>query len=156
MRMCVESFSLSLCSFLSRPDDGRPPQSSLVCLNQRRASLPTKLTPTFLGLPTLQMNPYFTFSALLALGLRGIKNRTPLPGPPIRPPAPGTTSKITFERLPNSLEKAVEKFLRPESLAREVLGDEFVEHYGATRQHEAELYAQAVTDWELRRYLELA
>lgn len=110
------------------------------------------------------MNPYFTFAALLALGLRGIRNRTPLPGPPIRPPAAGSSSRSgggppppqQHERLPNSLEKAVEKFLREGSLAREVLGDEFVEHYGATRQNEAELYAQAVTDWELRRYLELA
>lgn len=100
------------------------------------------------------MNPYFTFSALLALGLRGIRNRIPLPGPPIRPPAPG--SKLSYERLPNSLDKAVERFLRPESLARQVLGDEFVDHYGATRQNEWEQYAQAVTDWELRRYLELA
>ncbi|GAA5976626.1 hypothetical protein JCM10908_005574 [Rhodotorula pacifica] len=117
----------------------------------------TKSTRLEVRVPGADMNPYFTFSALLALGLRGIRNRTPLPCPPIRPPPPNSPNKpLTFERLPNSLEKAVEKFLAPKSLAREVLGNEFVEHYGATRANEAELFAQTVTSWELRRYLELA
>jgi Glutamine synthetase, catalytic domain len=50
-------------------------------------------------------------------------------------------------RLAKSLKEATEKFMRPESVAREVFGDEFVEHYGGTREHEVKLWDEAVTDW---------
>jgi glutamine synthetase len=53
------------------------------------------------------------------------------------------------------LYEATEKFAAPDSIARKVLGDEFVEHYAATRRHEWMKWAGTVTDWELRRYLEL-
>ncbi len=46
--------------------------------------------------------------------------------------------------------------LEPESIARKVLGDAFVEHYAATRIHECIQYERAVTNWELARYIELA
>lgn len=75
--------------------------------------------------------------------------------------------------LPVSLELATERMMRPGSVAREVLGDDFVEHYGGTRQHEVKLWNEAVTNWEgalvslrrngpwltifiVERYLELA
>ena len=74
--------------------------------------------------------------------------------------------------LPCSLEAATAKMTRPGSVAREIFGDEFVEHYGGTREHEVLLWNQAVTNWEGRggishnrdfsdcplveRYLELA
>ena len=50
--------------------------------------------------------------------------------------------------LPQSLEAATERMMRPDSTAREVLGDEFVEHFGGTRQHEVKLWNEAVTNWE--------
>ncbi|KAG6376204.1 hypothetical protein JVT61DRAFT_2179 [Boletus reticuloceps] len=74
--------------------------------------------------------------------------------------------------LPRSLEAATARMMRPGSIAREVFGDEFVDHYGGTREHEVRLWNQAVTNWEGRgnvlynrdfsdcplveRYLELA
>jgi glutamine synthetase len=42
------------------------------------------------------------------------------------------------------------------SIAREVLGDDFVDHFAGTRQHELQQFEEAITDWELERYLELA
>lgn len=36
----------------------------------------------------------------------------------------------------------------------QVFGDEFVEHFGGTRRHEVRLWDEAVTDWEMRRYIE--
>jgi len=42
------------------------------------------------------------------------------------------------------------------SIAREIFGDEFVDHFGGTRQHELRQFEEAITDWELERYLELA
>ena len=34
------------------------------------------------------------------------------------------------------------------SLAREILGDEFVDHFGGTRLHEVDVWNSAVTNWE--------
>ena len=73
--------------------------------------------------------------------------------------------------LPQSLEAATERMIRPNSIAREVFGDEFVDHFGGTREHEIKLWNEAVTSWEgefkscnlhvansksVERYLELA
>jgi hypothetical protein len=38
--------------------------------------------------------------------------------------------------------------MRPDSIAREVFGDDFVDHFGATREHEVRLWNAAVTNWE--------
>jgi glutamine synthetase len=52
--------------------------------------------------------------------------------------------------LPTSLEAATARMMHPESIAREpeVFGNDFVEHYGGTREHEVRLWNQAVTNWE--------
>ena len=41
------------------------------------------------------------------------------------------------------------------SRARELLGEEFVDHYVRTREWEVRQYERAVTSWELERYIEL-
>lgn len=40
--------------------------------------------------------------------------------------------------------------MRPNSVAREesVLGNDFVDHFGGTRQHEVQMWNEAVTNWE--------
>ena len=50
--------------------------------------------------------------------------------------------------LPCSLEAATTRMMKQGSIAREVFGDNFVEHYGGTREHEIHLWNQAVTNWE--------
>lgn len=50
--------------------------------------------------------------------------------------------------LPQSLEAATARLMRQGSVAREVLGDDFVEHFGGTREHEIGLWNSAVTNWE--------
>jgi glutamine synthetase len=40
-------------------------------------------------------------------------------------------------------------------MARRVLGDAFVTHYVHTRRHEIQAFQQAITDWELSRYMEM-
>jgi hypothetical protein len=92
-----------------------------------------------------QMNPHFAFSAIFALGLRGIANKSKLPYGPIN--SPGVTRE-TLIKLPTSLESATAQFKRKESLAREVMGDYFVDHFAGTREHELEVFRRAVTDWE--------
>jgi glutamine synthetase len=50
--------------------------------------------------------------------------------------------------LAQSLESATQRFMASDSIAREVLGDDFVEHFGGTREHEVKLWNEAVTNWE--------
>jgi hypothetical protein len=50
-------------------------------------------------------------------------------------------------RLAKSLKEATATFMRPDSVAREVFGDAFVDHFGGTREHEVRLWEEAVTDW---------
>ncbi len=52
--------------------------------------------------------------------------------------------------LPQSLESATARMMRPESIAREecVFGNDFVDHFGGTREHEVRLWNEAVTNWE--------
>lgn len=113
-----------------------------------------------------QMNPHLTFAAVLGCGLYGIKNKLKLTIPPLRTDASSTgstsstasstTSAFQFERLPRNLQAATDKMLAANSMARQVLGDEFVDHFGATREHEWEKFMATVTGWEVERYLELA
>ena len=44
--------------------------------------------------------------------------------------------------------------MRPESIAREpqVFGNDCVEHYGGTREHEVNLWNAAVTNWESKLF----
>lgn len=98
------------------------------------------------------MNPYFVMAAIFGLGLDGIAKKTPLPYGPRG--SPGVT-RDTMVKLPVTLEKATEAFMRPDSAARSVLGDFFVDHFGGTREHELEVHRRAVTNWEVERYFEL-
>jgi glutamine synthetase len=49
------------------------------------------------------------------------------------------------------LEEATKAMMKPDSIAREVFGDDFVDHFGGTRQHEVRLWNEAVTNWEGKR-----
>lgn len=104
------------------------------------------------------MNPYLTFSAVLACGLYGIKNKLTLTSPPLNTSKASVSSgpSQTLQRLPKTLEAAAAKMGAKDSMARKVLGDDFVDHYVGTRNNEVDLWNESVTDWEVRRYLELA
>ena len=57
-------------------------------------------------------------------------------------------------RLPRTLWEAAQR-LRGSQAARELFGDEFVDHYAATREWEEREARKAVTDWQLARYFEI-
>jgi glutamine synthetase len=57
--------------------------------------------------------------------------------------------------LPRNLKEATDEFKKPGSLARELLGDGFVDHFAGTREHEWDVFIATVTNWDLQRYLEL-
>jgi glutamine synthetase len=104
-------------------------------------------------IPGADMNTHYAMAAIYGLGLQGIEEKMKLPYGPMG--SPGVT-RDTIVHLPTSLEKATETFMAKDSVARKVFGDYFVDHYGGTREHELELNRRAVTDWEMRRYFELA
>ncbi|KAF9469342.1 hypothetical protein BDZ94DRAFT_1244247 [Collybia nuda] len=121
-------------------------------------SVPPSATRLEVRIPGADMNPYFTLSAIFLLGLRGIEKKSVLPCPPISHYTAEDRYNGKIKMLPTSLESATERMMRPESIAREpeMFGDVFVEHFGGTREHEVRLWNQAVTNWEVERYLELA
>ena len=98
------------------------------------------------------MNPYLAMAASLASGLYGIKNKLKLV-------TPMTVGNGCFDfkngTLPKNLKDAVEKMAKSEA-AQEIFGAEFVEHFCATRHWEWQQFTNSVTDWELKRYFELA
>lgn len=91
------------------------------------------------------MQPHFALAALFRLGLRGIEKKIKLPGPPISVLQRENKAPI---RLAMSLEESTRLLMKPNSIAREVLGDDFVDHYGGTREHEVKVWNEAVTSWE--------
>jgi glutamine synthetase len=101
--------------------------------------------------PGADVNAYLGFAACLAGGLSGIERGL---APP--PPFAGDVYKSEGLRsLPRTLEAALDLF-EASAIAREYLGDAFVDHYVAMRRWEVEKHRRAVTDWERRRYFEQA
>jgi len=119
-------------------------------------SVPPVATRFEVRVPGADMNPYFALSAIFKLGLRGIAKQMKLTTPPISMFQNDPALKKEVVLLPHSLEEATTRMMRPGSVAREIFGDEFVDHYGGTRVHEVHMWNQAVTNWEVERYLELA
>ncbi|KAI6089616.1 putative glutamine synthetase [Hypoxylon rubiginosum] len=104
--------------------------------------------------PGADANPYFVMSAVLALGWRGVEKKLEIPIPPLGKGQDLGSSSDKGARLARSLREATDKFMSKDSIAREVFGDDFVDHFGGTRQNEIRLWDEAVTDWELKRYIE--
>jgi glutamine synthetase len=56
--------------------------------------------------------------------------------------------------LPRTLWEAAQR-LKQSQPARDCFGDEFVEHFAASREWEEREFRRHVTDWELARYFEI-
>lgn len=119
-------------------------------------SAPPAATRFEIRVPGADMNPYFVLSTIFRLGLRGIEQGMKLTTPPISTYVDDPSRKGEVIMLPTSLEEANARMMRPGSVARQVFGDEFINHFGGTREHEVMLWNSAVTNWEVERYLELA
>jgi glutamine synthetase len=95
-------------------------------------------------------NPYLALAAALASGLYGLRNRLKVPDP-VRGSGYDDSRGAA---LPKNLEDATERFEKSK-LARELFGEEFVEHFASTRHWEWRQFGRAVTDWEMARYFEI-
>jgi glutamine synthetase len=105
------------------------------------------------------INAHLAIAACIASGLYGIKKKLSIPVAPttieLEEQIASGKAEFRAERLPKSLKDSALKMLKKGSVAREVLGDAFVEHYAATRLNEYRLWETAVTSWETKRYFEL-
>jgi glutamine synthetase len=101
-----------------------------------------------LRLSGADINPYLAMAAALAAGLEGIELALTPSGPTTNAYAAPSDAP-----LPKNLGEAV-KLFRESAVARKWFGDEFVNHYAATREWEVRQFEKAVTDWELARYFE--
>lgn len=102
-------------------------------------------------LPGADTNPYIVIAACLAGGLHGIEQKIE----PSKAYEGDAYAADQLESVPQSLEEAVGLLERSE-VAREMLGEDFVQHYVLMKRFEAEKYRQQVSEWEIRRYVEMA
>jgi len=108
--------------------------------------------------PGADINPYLAIAATLASGLYGIENQLQIPVPPVsyakNQKAEKSLSQHEGNRLSKTLQEATLIMMEKDSIARKVLGDRFVDHFGKSRLHEWRLWETSVTNWEIKRYFE--
>jgi glutamine synthetase len=94
-------------------------------------------------------SPYLSSAIQILAGLDGL-DRTLDPGPPseaiYEPP-------VERETMPLSLSEALDAF-EADAYVREQMSEQFVQAFLAIKRNEARRFALAVTDWELREYLD--
>ncbi|MDB6094595.1 MAG: glnA 1 [Verrucomicrobia bacterium] len=100
--------------------------------------------------PGADVNPYLAMAAVIAAGLEGVERQLKLTAPPIRGANQGADH---IARAPRTLIETTRIF-RDSPVARDWLGDDFVDHFAATREWEWRQWLDGVTDWELKRYFE--
>ncbi|UOB17024.1 glutamine synthetase family protein [Abyssalbus ytuae] len=102
-------------------------------------------------IPGADVNPYLALYSLLSTGLESIKNKTPLTHEEQQGNAYSDTRNTL---LAKSLEEAVDIMEKNKAL-KKVLNPKFLDHFILTRKWEIKQYQKAVTDWEIKRYLEI-
>jgi len=99
--------------------------------------------------PGADCNPYIAFSAALASGLDGIANKIE-PPPELKGDAYSAHKQT---HVPNNLKDATHMF-QSSQFAKQVFGEEVVNHYTHFFEVEQTAFEKAVTDWERKRYFE--
>lgn len=96
-------------------------------------------------------NPYLAMAACLASGLYGVKNKLKLKTPAT---IGNGYADLRNGTLPKNLWDATQN-MKQSPIAKELFGEAFVDHFTATREWEWRQFSKVVTDWELKRYLEI-
>lgn len=105
--------------------------------------------------PDPACNPYLVFAAVLASGLKGMRDRYELP-----PPLDSTESvscradyqKMGLEPIPTQLGEALID-LGKSALMRDALGDRLVDHFIENKMLELDRFNSHITDYEINEYL---
>jgi glutamine synthetase len=99
-------------------------------------------------IPGADANPYLAFAALLGAGLYGIEQKLEL-GPAFE----GNAYELDVQRFPHALREAIAA-LEDGKVARQLFGDEVIDHYLNYARTEQRLYDQVVTCYERERMFE--
>ncbi len=102
-------------------------------------------------LPGADMNPYLASAAMLAAGLRGIREELPLP----KPFAGDAYADDACQHVPHSLREAREALIGSDMLTQ-AFGADTIAHYARAAEWEIEEFNRVVTDYEIARGLEQA
>lgn len=97
-------------------------------------------------------NPYVILAAVIASGLWGIEHQAE-----IEAMVEGSAYDQDFPahlQLPSTLWDAAQA-LRASDMARDYFGNEFVEHFAASREWEEREFRKHISQWELERYFEI-
>jgi glutamine synthetase len=96
-------------------------------------------------------NSYLAMAAALASGLYGIKK-----GLKLETPATKGNGYEDYSNgaLPKNLWESSQK-MKQSKIAKELFGDDFVDHFTKTREWEWREFSKEVTDWETKRYFEI-
>lgn len=107
--------------------------------------------------PDPACNPYLAFAMMLNAGLDGIQKQ-------LEPPksvdvniyklTPNQMKRAKIESMPGSLKEALSE-LKKSPIARKTLGEHIFEKYLIGKEKEWDSFRTAVTDWELKNYLDL-
>jgi glutamine synthetase len=98
-------------------------------------------------MPSAGANPYLVAAATLAAGYDGLRRELD-PGDPIEGDPTGAAP-----RLPGSPEAAL-RALEADSKLTDLLGEDLVRAYTASKRRELESFRETVTDWERTQYVE--
>ena len=101
-------------------------------------------------IPGADCNPYLTYAAALASGLKGIEDK-------IEPPECFTGdiySATNLPRVPYSLEEASPGISKQRFCQKCLRDDDVIKHYTHFFNKEIEDFRTSVTDWERKRYFE--
>jgi len=101
--------------------------------------------------PGADVNPYLAMAAVIAAGMHGVEKNLKLTAKPVTGTNQGAED---VPRAPRTLIETTHVFTQSD-VARDWLGDDFVDHFAATREWEWRQWLDAVTDWERKRYFEI-
>ncbi|PID71457.1 MAG: type I glutamate--ammonia ligase [Desulfobulbus propionicus] len=113
-------------------------------------------TRTEVRCPDPACNPYLALAMMMVSGLDGVKNKLTAPDSidmDIFEMTQAEKEAAGIESLPVSLEEALEAF-KANPLSKEALGEHIYEKYIEGKEAEWDAYRTAVTDWELKNYLD--
>src|ERR1700740_2615096 len=110
--------------------DTRPASSRVIAASPKSTRLETRC-------PGADMNPYLAAAACIAAGLHGVEKNLKLTAKPIHGTNVGAEN---IPRAPRTLIETTRNF-KNSKLARDWFGDDFVDHFAATRE------------WEWRQWL---
>lgn len=124
--------------------DNRTTALRVLCGSSKSTRLETRVIGS-------DVNPYLAMAACLASGLYGIANHLKLSTPVT---IGNGYRDYKNGSLPTDLKEATAK-MKDSSIAKELFGEAFVEHFTQTREWEWREFSSQVTDWERKRYFEI-